>query len=89
MVWKENRERSYSIRLFAVTAMLVTYALESRSSWFILAFAAFLRPRLCLQISARRVDLRRGGSDLVGRGRGPLVSGATFFPMGVQNYFVA
>lgn len=26
--------------LFAVTAMLVTYALESRSAWFILAFAA-------------------------------------------------
>lgn len=26
--------------LFAVTAMLVTYALEDRSSWFILAFAA-------------------------------------------------
>jgi hypothetical protein len=25
--------------LFAVTAMLVTYALESRSSWFVLAFA--------------------------------------------------
>jgi hypothetical protein len=25
--------------LFAVTAMLVTYALESRSYWFILAFA--------------------------------------------------
>ncbi len=25
--------------LFAVTAMLVTYALESRSNWFILAFA--------------------------------------------------
>ena len=25
--------------LFAVSAMLVTYALESRSSWFILAFA--------------------------------------------------
>ena len=25
--------------LFAVTAMLVTYALESHSSWFILAFA--------------------------------------------------
>jgi hypothetical protein len=25
--------------LFAVTAMLVTYALEDRSSWFILAFA--------------------------------------------------
>jgi len=26
--------------LFAVTAMLVTYALEDRSLWFILAFAA-------------------------------------------------
>jgi len=26
--------------LFAVTAMLVTYALEKRSRWFILAFAA-------------------------------------------------
>jgi hypothetical protein len=25
--------------LFAVTAMLVTYALEARSPWFILAFA--------------------------------------------------
>jgi len=25
--------------LFAVTAMLVTYALEKRSGWFILAFA--------------------------------------------------
>ncbi|HWA19347.1 MAG TPA: hypothetical protein VG757_10155 [Devosia sp.] len=26
--------------LFAVTAMLVTYALEKRSNWFVLAFAA-------------------------------------------------
>jgi hypothetical protein len=26
--------------LFAVTAMLITYALESRSHWFVLAFAA-------------------------------------------------
>ena len=26
--------------LFAVTMMLITYALEDRSSWFILAFAA-------------------------------------------------
>jgi hypothetical protein len=26
--------------LFAVTAMLVTYALEARSPWFVLAFAA-------------------------------------------------
>ncbi|MBI4923150.1 MAG: hypothetical protein HY834_15505 [Devosia nanyangense] len=27
--------------LFAVSGMLVTYALERRSSWFILAFATF------------------------------------------------
>lgn len=27
--------------LFAVTGMLVTYALEKRSRWFILAFALF------------------------------------------------
>lgn len=27
--------------LFAVSGMLVTYALERRSSWFILAFAIF------------------------------------------------
>ena len=26
--------------LFAVTAMLVTYSLEQRSAWFVLAFAA-------------------------------------------------
>ena len=26
--------------LFAVTAMLLTYALEDRSAWFVLAFAA-------------------------------------------------
>jgi hypothetical protein len=26
--------------LFAVTAMMISYALESRSRWFILAFAA-------------------------------------------------
>ena len=25
--------------LFAVTAMLITYALEERSAWFVLAFA--------------------------------------------------
>ncbi len=28
-----------AVGLFAVTAMLVTYALESRSRWFVLAFA--------------------------------------------------
>ena len=29
-----------AFRLFAVTAMLVSYTLEQRSSWFVLAFAA-------------------------------------------------
>jgi hypothetical protein len=29
-----------SFGLFAVTAMLVSYALEQRSSWFVLTFAA-------------------------------------------------
>jgi hypothetical protein len=36
--------------LFAVTAMLVCYALEDRSRWFILAFA----------VALRRWDVRRG-----------------------------
>ena len=32
-------DRLTAFGLFAVTAMLVTYALESRSHWFVLAFA--------------------------------------------------
>jgi hypothetical protein len=32
-------DRLTAFGLFAVTAMLVTYALETRSPWFILAFA--------------------------------------------------
>jgi hypothetical protein len=32
-------DRLTSFGLFAVTSMLVTYALEKRSTWFILAFA--------------------------------------------------
>jgi hypothetical protein len=32
-------DRLTAFGLFAVTAMLVTYALEGRSRWFILAFA--------------------------------------------------
>jgi hypothetical protein len=32
-------DRLTSFGLFAVTVMLVTYALENRSHWFILAFA--------------------------------------------------
>jgi len=33
-------DRLTSFGLFAVTAMLVAYALEDRSRWFVLAFAA-------------------------------------------------
>jgi len=33
-------DRLTGFGLFAVTTMLVTYALENRSHWFILAFAA-------------------------------------------------
>ena len=33
-------DRLTSFGLFAVTAMLVCYALEDRSRWFVLAFAA-------------------------------------------------
>ena len=33
-------DRLTAFGLLAVTAMLVTYALEARSHWFILAFAA-------------------------------------------------
>lgn len=32
-------DRLTSFGLFAVSAMLVTYALENRSRWFVLAFA--------------------------------------------------
>jgi hypothetical protein len=33
-------DRLTAFGLFAVTAMLITYALEARSHWFILGFAA-------------------------------------------------
>ncbi len=36
--WRMDRLSAFG--LFAVTAMLVTYALEARSAWFVLAFAA-------------------------------------------------
>jgi hypothetical protein len=49
--------------LFAVTAMLVSYALEDRSRWFILAFAAACAG-LNLRISAGRLAVRVGRGDL-------------------------
>ena len=67
--------------LFAVTAMLVTYALEARSPWFTLAFAAacvmgsaygFLQG--CLAVRPRRGRLvARRARQMVEAGR----SGAT------------
>jgi hypothetical protein len=36
---RELMDRPTALDLFAVTAMLVTYALEKRSPWFVLAFA--------------------------------------------------
>jgi hypothetical protein len=35
----QNMDRLTAFGLFAVTAMLISYALEKRSPWFILAFA--------------------------------------------------
>ncbi len=53
--------------LFAVTAMLVTYALEDRSHWFVLLFAAS-----CALGSAygflQGLAVRPGRGDLVHRG---------------------
>jgi hypothetical protein len=51
--------------LFAVTTMLVCYALESRSHWFILGFRGSLRARLGVWISAGSMAVRRRRGDLV------------------------
>jgi hypothetical protein len=65
--------------LFAVTAMLVTYALEKRSLWFVLAFAGS-----CLLGSAygfipsRRMALRTGRGYLGNRGNAAMVAGKKF-----------
>jgi len=54
--------------LLAVTAMLVFYALEDRSPWFILAFAGGLWPRFGLWLPARRLAFRPGRGNLGRRG---------------------
>ena len=53
--------------LFAVTAMLVCYALENRSKWFILAFAAACALRVGLRVSTRGLAIRVGRGCLVYR----------------------
>ena len=50
--------------LFAVTAMLVCYALEDRSDRFILALLVRV-PRIALWFSSGRVAFWRGGGHLV------------------------
>ena len=54
--------------LLALTAMLVFYALEDRSPWFILAFAGACVPRFGLWLPPRRLALRPGRGDLGRRG---------------------
>jgi hypothetical protein len=44
--------------LVAVTGMMVCYALEARSGWFVLGFVLFLRPGFGIWISAGRVAVR-------------------------------
>lgn len=54
--------------LFAVTAMLVTYAMEDRSHWFVLLFAASCALGSAYGFLQGRLAVRSGRSDLVHRG---------------------
>jgi hypothetical protein len=60
--------------LFAVTCMLVTYALEPRSAWFVLDFAGFCILGFRLRISAGRMVFWDCRSGLVDGGRTAMVS---------------
>ncbi len=51
--------------LFAVTAMLVCYALEDRSRWFVLGFAVACALGSVYGFLQRGLALRGGGSHLV------------------------
>ena len=62
--------------LFAVMAMLVTYSLEHRSAWFILAFCCCVFAWLCLRLSPGCMAIRPCGGDLVTDRRPPLVERA-------------
>jgi hypothetical protein len=57
--------------LFAVSAMLVCYALENRSHWFVLS-------RVYLRLSSRRVAVWPGGGGLVDCGHSALDCRAKF-----------
>jgi len=50
--------------LFAVSAMLLCYALEDRSHWYIPRLRGGLRARLGLRLSAGRLAVRAGRGRL-------------------------
>jgi hypothetical protein len=52
--------------LFAVTSMLVCYAFESYSHWWVLGFRLRLRIGLDLRLPARGLAVRRHRGDLGG-----------------------
>ena len=56
--------------LAAVTLMLVSYALEDRSPWFVLALRGRVRARLDLRLPSGCVAIRRRRGGVVG-GRRP------------------
>ena len=63
--------------------MLVTYTLEKRSHWYILAFAMFLWFGVGIWLLTRGVAVRNSGSNM-GNGRGPKVA-QPFFYLGASR----
>jgi hypothetical protein len=59
--------------LFAVTAMLLCYALEDRSRWFIFIFCSWLRSWFRLRIPAGRLAVWHSRSSLDNRCAASLV----------------
>ena len=58
--------------LMAVTAMLLFYALEDRSAWFVLAFAGACALGFGLRLPAGRMAVRRGRGGLEHRRAAPI-----------------
>jgi hypothetical protein len=73
--------------LFAVTAMLVLYALEKKHQWCILGFAAALRARLRLWISSGRLALWIGRRHLGNCGRSQMVDDPETFTVARYPHF--
>lgn len=66
--------------LLAVTAMLVFYALEDRSPWYVLAFAGACALASAYGLSAGRMAVRRGRGHMGRRGRSPLARKIKLIP---------